>query len=137
MLRSGYLRQQAETCLKLSQKCSNSATAEELRLIAAEFFSKAVEVENDCRVGSMPVKPLCHQSARDLPGAIRLPVLGFMLPPGLQLAHSMKEGRAVQRPIVVTSHRSAVLGMARARIVRQFPIFPTPEWPAARPFQTA
>ena len=47
MLRPGYLRQQAETCLKLSQKCSNSATAEELRLIAAEFFSKAVEVEND------------------------------------------------------------------------------------------
>ena len=47
MLRSGYLRQQAETCLRLSQKCSNRATAEELRLMAAEFFSKAVEVEND------------------------------------------------------------------------------------------
>ena len=47
MLRSGYLRQQAETCLRLSQRCSNKATAAELRVMAAEFFSKAVEVEND------------------------------------------------------------------------------------------
>jgi hypothetical protein len=47
MLRSDYLRRQAETCLRLSQKCSSSATAEELRLMAAEFFSKAVEVENE------------------------------------------------------------------------------------------
>jgi hypothetical protein len=47
MLRSGYLRQQAETCLRMSQKCSSSATAEELRLMAAEFFSKAVEAENE------------------------------------------------------------------------------------------
>jgi hypothetical protein len=47
MLRSGYLRQQAETCLRLSQRCSSSATAAELRVMAAEFFSKAVEVEND------------------------------------------------------------------------------------------
>ena len=46
-MRSGYLRQQAETCLRLSQKCSNRATAEELRVMAAEFFSKAIEVEND------------------------------------------------------------------------------------------
>jgi hypothetical protein len=47
MLRSGYLRQQAETCLRLSQRCSNKATAAELRVMAAEFFSKAVEVENE------------------------------------------------------------------------------------------
>jgi hypothetical protein len=47
MLRSDYLRQQAETCLRLSQRCSNRATAAELRVMAAEFFSKAVEVEND------------------------------------------------------------------------------------------
>jgi hypothetical protein len=47
MLRSGYLRQQAETCLRLSQKCLSGATAEELRLMAAEFFSKAVEAENE------------------------------------------------------------------------------------------
>jgi hypothetical protein len=47
MLRSGYLRQQAETCLRLSQRCSNKTTAAELRLLAAQFFSKAVEVEND------------------------------------------------------------------------------------------
>jgi hypothetical protein len=47
MLRSGYLRQQAETCLRLSQRCPNKATAAELRVMAAEFFSKAVEVENE------------------------------------------------------------------------------------------
>jgi hypothetical protein len=34
MLRSGYLRQQAETCLRLSQRCSNKATAAELRVMA-------------------------------------------------------------------------------------------------------
>jgi hypothetical protein len=34
MLHSGYLRQQAETCLKLSQRCSNKATAAELRVMA-------------------------------------------------------------------------------------------------------
>src|SRR5215211_3377695 len=54
MLRSGYLRQQAETCLRLSQRCSNKATATELRLMAAEFFSKAVEVENDWLAASQP-----------------------------------------------------------------------------------
>jgi hypothetical protein len=47
MLRSGYLRQQAETCLRLSQRSSNRAMAAELRVMAAEFFSKAVQVEND------------------------------------------------------------------------------------------
>jgi hypothetical protein len=52
MLRSGYLRQQAETCLRLSQRCSNKATAAELRVMAAEFFSKAVEVENDWMAAS-------------------------------------------------------------------------------------
>jgi hypothetical protein len=46
-LRSGYLRQQAETCLRLSQRCSNKTTAAELRLMAAQFFSKALEVESD------------------------------------------------------------------------------------------
>jgi hypothetical protein len=54
MLRSGYLRQQAETCLQLSQRCSNSATAAELRVMAAEFFSNAVEVENDWLGASQP-----------------------------------------------------------------------------------
>jgi hypothetical protein len=47
MLRSDYLRRQAETCVRLSQNCSSSATAEELRLMASEFFSKAVEAESD------------------------------------------------------------------------------------------
>jgi hypothetical protein len=56
MLRSGYLRQQAETCLRLSQRCLNRATAAELRVMAAEFFSKAVEAENDWLATSQPVR---------------------------------------------------------------------------------
>jgi hypothetical protein len=57
MLRSGYLRQQAETCLRLSQRCSNKATAAELRVMAAEFFSKAVEVENNWLAASERAGP--------------------------------------------------------------------------------
>jgi len=34
-------------CSEKGDHMGNSATAEELRLMAAEFFSKAVEVEND------------------------------------------------------------------------------------------
>ena len=54
MLRSDYLRRQAETCLRLSQRCSNKATAAELRVMAAEFFSKAVEAENEWLAASQP-----------------------------------------------------------------------------------
>jgi hypothetical protein len=57
MLRSGFLRRQAATCLKLSQQCSNSAAAEELRVMAAEFFSKAIEAENDWLVASQQTTP--------------------------------------------------------------------------------
>ena len=54
MFRSGYLRQQAETCLRLSQRCSNRAMAAELRVMAGEFFRKAVEVENEWLFASEP-----------------------------------------------------------------------------------
>jgi hypothetical protein len=47
MLRSGFLRRQTETCLKLSQQCPNGTTAQEMRLMAAEFFRRAIEAEND------------------------------------------------------------------------------------------
>jgi hypothetical protein len=47
MLRSGFLRRQAETCLKLSQQSPNGTTAQEMRLMAAEFFRRAIEAEND------------------------------------------------------------------------------------------
>jgi len=45
MLRSRFLRRQAETCMRLSEDCAEPATAEELRLMAAEFFRQAVEIE--------------------------------------------------------------------------------------------
>jgi hypothetical protein len=46
MLRSGFFRRQAETCLRLAEQCSDQTTAEQLRLVAAEFFRKATEAEN-------------------------------------------------------------------------------------------
>jgi len=49
MLRPAYLRQQAEICLRLSEGCTNRATADELRLMAAEFYSQAIAVENGWR----------------------------------------------------------------------------------------
>jgi hypothetical protein len=45
MLRSGYLRQQAETCLRLSRRGSNRATAVELRVMAAEFFTRLAKLK--------------------------------------------------------------------------------------------
>jgi hypothetical protein len=43
MVRAKFLRRQAETCLRLSEQCSDSATAEHLRLMAAEFFRRLTE----------------------------------------------------------------------------------------------
>ena len=48
MLRSRFLRRQAETCLRLAEKCSNDHHAERLRLMAAEYFFRiATETEDD------------------------------------------------------------------------------------------
>jgi hypothetical protein len=62
-LRASYLRQQAETCLRLSQACSDKATAVELSMMAAEFFSKAIEVENDWLAASLQASP-CEGAKR-------------------------------------------------------------------------
>ena len=40
-----YLRRQAEFCLRTSQLCSNSAAADDLKLLAAEFHARAQRVE--------------------------------------------------------------------------------------------
>ena len=47
MVRAKFLRRQAETCLRLSEECSDSATAEQLRLMAAEFFRRLTEHHKD------------------------------------------------------------------------------------------
>ncbi len=54
MSRIGFLRRQAETCLRLAETCSDKTTAEYLRLMAAEFFKRAVEAENDWLHASGP-----------------------------------------------------------------------------------
>jgi len=49
MLRIGFLRRQAESCLRLSQSCSDPLKARQLRLQASEFFRRASELEHEAR----------------------------------------------------------------------------------------
>jgi len=49
LLRSAFLRRQAESCLRISRDCSNPRQAEQWRLRALEFFRRAIENENDHR----------------------------------------------------------------------------------------
>jgi len=43
----GYLRRQAEFCLRASRACSDRAAAECWELMAAEFHARALRVEFD------------------------------------------------------------------------------------------
>jgi hypothetical protein len=45
-----YLRSQAELYLELAQQLSNRHDAEQLRLAAAEYFRRAVDVERQSEV---------------------------------------------------------------------------------------
>jgi hypothetical protein len=47
MSRASVLRRQAETCLQLSYACSDPVTADHLRMIAAEYFQSACDLEQD------------------------------------------------------------------------------------------
>jgi hypothetical protein len=47
MSRASVLRRQAETCLQLSYGCSDPVTADHLRMIAAEYFQSACDLEQD------------------------------------------------------------------------------------------
>ena len=42
---TGYLRRQAEACLRASRACSDRAAAECWELMAAEFHARALRVE--------------------------------------------------------------------------------------------
>jgi hypothetical protein len=42
---NGYLRRQAETCLRLSQFCSDPTVIQHLRVMAAEFHTRALRAE--------------------------------------------------------------------------------------------
>lgn len=45
MLTPEFLRRQAENCLRIARTCFDLASAERLRLMAAELTAKAVEIE--------------------------------------------------------------------------------------------
>ncbi len=47
MLSAEYLRRQAEACLRIARGCFDLASAERLRLMAAELRGKADEIEAD------------------------------------------------------------------------------------------
>ena len=45
MSKAAYFRRQAESHLRLSNTCQDPLTAEHLRLLAAEYFQRATEIE--------------------------------------------------------------------------------------------
>jgi hypothetical protein len=47
MLTPEFLRRQAENCLRIARGCFDLASAERLRLMAAELIAKAAELEGD------------------------------------------------------------------------------------------
>jgi hypothetical protein len=49
MLTPEFLRRQAENCLRIARTCFDLASAERLRLMAAELNAKAAEIESDTR----------------------------------------------------------------------------------------
>jgi hypothetical protein len=53
---AGFLRTQAEMCLEVARKLSDRKAAENLRAKAAEYFSRAVELETVS--GKPPKEPI-------------------------------------------------------------------------------
>ena len=47
MLSPEFLRRQAEDCLRIARSCFDLASAERLRLMAAELAAKATEMEQN------------------------------------------------------------------------------------------
>jgi hypothetical protein len=54
MLSPEFLRRQAENCLRIARSCFDLASAERLRLMAAELTAKAAEMEEQNRRGRPP-----------------------------------------------------------------------------------
>jgi hypothetical protein len=54
MLTSDFLRRQAENCLRIARSCFDLASAERLRLMAAELNTKAAEMDEDKRQDRWP-----------------------------------------------------------------------------------
>ena len=49
MLTPEFLRRQAENCLRIARSCFDLASAERLRLMAAELNAKAAEIDEENR----------------------------------------------------------------------------------------
>ena len=49
MLTPEFLRRQADNCLRIARSCFDLASAERLRLMAAELNAKAAEMDEDKR----------------------------------------------------------------------------------------
>ena len=54
MLTSEFLRRQAENCLRIARSCFDLASAERLRLMAAELNAKAAKMDEDKRQDRWP-----------------------------------------------------------------------------------
>jgi hypothetical protein len=54
MLTPEFLRRQAENCLRIARSCFDLASAERLRLMAAELNDKAAEMEENNRQRRWP-----------------------------------------------------------------------------------
>ena len=54
MLTPEFLRRQAENCLRIARSCFDLASAERLRLMAAEFTAKAAEIDEQTRQDRWP-----------------------------------------------------------------------------------
>jgi hypothetical protein len=54
MLTPEFLRRQAENCLRIARTCFDLASAEHLRLMAAELSAKAAEIEDQSKQHRTP-----------------------------------------------------------------------------------
>jgi hypothetical protein len=54
MLTPDFLRRQAENCLRIARSCFDLASAERLRLMAAELNAKAAEMDDNKRQDQWP-----------------------------------------------------------------------------------
>ena len=54
MLTPEFLRRQAENCLRIARSCFDLASAERLRLMAAELNAKAAEMDEQSRQDRRP-----------------------------------------------------------------------------------
>jgi hypothetical protein len=54
MLSPDFLRRQAENCLRIARSCFDLASAERLRLMAAELNAKAAEMDDNKRQDQWP-----------------------------------------------------------------------------------